>query len=185
MEHTGTVILHTNRLQLRPFSPGDAAVLFDRLTGDAPGAYALGWQVHADAAETQAMLAQWQKEYENLLFYTWAVTGPDGESLIGMVQLHGVEKGKKDCELGFWMGRDFRGQGYTAEAVRAVLELALGTVGFGEVCALHFCGNAGAEGVLQKIGMRKRGLLPGYVCTVDGRIEDCVLWSKTAGKRRL
>jgi len=175
--HCGTQPLTTQHLSLRPFAPTDAQDLFHNLTCDVQAAETLGWEAHTSLDQTTEMLREWHNSYKDNRFYIWAVILSASDTCIGLVQLHEIQEEKGCCELGFWIGRAYRRQGYAAEAAQAVLDFAFAKIGFPEVCALHFAGNLGAESVLRKLGMKRCGLLTSHVLTADGRVKDCVLYS--------
>lgn len=60
-------------------------------------------------------------------------------------------------ELGFAFGRDGQGQGYAAEAARAVLRLAFDDLGFHRVTAVVVEGNDASVRLLGRLGFRQEG----------------------------
>lgn len=58
-------------------------------------------------------------------------------------------------ELGFALGRDHHGQGYAAEAARAVLGLAFDDLGFHRVTAVVVDGNDASVRLLERLGFRQ------------------------------
>ena len=60
-------------------------------------------------------------------------------------------------ELGFAFGRDHHGQGYAAEAARAVLGLAFDDLGFHRVSAVVVDGNDASARLLGRLGFRQEG----------------------------
>ena len=58
-------------------------------------------------------------------------------------------------ELGFAVGRDHHGQGYAAEAARAVLDLAFDDLGFHRVSATVVEGNDASTRLLGRLGFRQ------------------------------
>jgi len=71
--------------------------------------------------------------------------GVDVLGMIGMVQIDG------QAHLGYWIAREYRGQGYATEAGRAVLSLAR-TLGHAHVVARHMLDNPASGRVLRKLG---------------------------------
>ncbi|MBD3728449.1 MAG: GNAT family N-acetyltransferase [Sphingomonadales bacterium] len=76
-----------------------------------------------------------------------------GRGVIGSAGL-GEYNGKP--EIGYWIGRDFWGQGYATEAGRAVLEIAR-TLGHKRLTAGHFVDNPASGKVLRKLGFLPTG----------------------------
>ncbi|WP_068092459.1 GNAT family N-acetyltransferase [Novosphingobium rosa] len=71
--------------------------------------------------------------------------GVDVLGMIGMIQIDG------QLHLGYWIARDYRGQGYATEAGRAVLSLAR-TLGHRHIVARHYLDNPASARVLRKLG---------------------------------
>ena len=63
------------------------------------------------------------------------------------------------AEIGYWLGRDYWGQGFCTEAVIAVLDYGFETLGLHRIFAQHISRNAASARVLEKSGFRKEGVL--------------------------
>ncbi len=74
---------------------------------------------------------------------------------IGMTGLHRHED--RHAELGYWLGRTFRGRGFATEAVRAALDWAQRGWGRRAVLSSHFADNPASGRVLQKAGFLYTG----------------------------
>jgi RimJ/RimL family protein N-acetyltransferase len=85
------------------------------------------------------------------------VTLPSGEGakLVGSA---GLARHEGRVEIGYWIARQHRGQGYATEAVCAVLRLAK-ALGHGRIGAVLFADNPASERVLAKAGFHKCGEL--------------------------
>jgi RimJ/RimL family protein N-acetyltransferase len=87
---------------------------------------------------------------------TYAVCLKDGKP-IGSVGLH--LKGSTDmtdredeCELGYWLGKPFWGQGLIPEAARELLRHAFETLGMRAVWCGYYEGNVKSKRVQEKLG---------------------------------
>lgn len=78
----------------------------------------------------------------------------EGE-MIGMLGFHPMDDGR--CELGYWLGRDWRGRGLATEAVRGALDWARREWGRRYVMARHFTDNPASGEVLCKAGFLYTG----------------------------
>ncbi len=76
-----------------------------------------------------------------------------GPKLIGSAGL-GSHEG--EAEIGYWIGRDYWGNGYATEAARGVLSLAR-TLGHQRLRASHYVDNPASGKVLQKLGFAPTG----------------------------
>jgi RimJ/RimL family protein N-acetyltransferase len=95
-----------------------------------------------------------RREQERLLphFFITLPTA-QGARLVGSI---GLGRDGDDVELGYWIARDWWGQGYATEAARAVLRLAA-ALGHRRIVAGHFADNPTSGRVLTKAGFRLTG----------------------------
>jgi ribosomal-protein-alanine N-acetyltransferase len=89
--------------------------------------------------------------------------------------------------MGFWIGVDWWGQGYASEAARAAVRFAFKELNLNRVYAHYMTRNPASGRVLEKIGMKREGLLRQRV-RKWGVFEDVVIlamlrddWLKMAG----
>lgn len=172
-------ILETDRLLLRPFTLDDVAEV-TRLVGE------------RQVAETTLNIPH---PYSNRDAVTWIGTlGPGFEAgtkatyasmskdgqLLGAA---GLEISVKDrrAELGYWTGLPWWNNGYATEASRALVAYAFGELGLHRVHACHLAGNPASGRVMEKLGMRREGVLREHTCR-RGRPEDIVQWGILRGE---
>jgi len=98
----------------------------------------------------------------------------DGEALVGIVSLHQIDRDGRRAELGYWIGVPWWGRGYATEAARAVVRYGFDELGLHKIHAHYLARNPASGRVLERIGMRREGLLREEVCKW-GRFEDVVL----------
>lgn len=104
---------------------------------------------------------------------TWAIR--DGDTLAGMVGLHGISLGGAG-ELGYWMAAPSRRRGLLAEAARAVIDWGFSTDG----AALQriewraVVGNVGSARVARTLGFRYEGLLRRALSNSFGRDDGWI-----------
>jgi RimJ/RimL family protein N-acetyltransferase len=60
--------------------------------------------------------------------------------------------------LGFWLGKEFRGQGFMAEAILRVSEFGFTEIGLERIEAEHFAQNMASGRAMEKAGMVKEGV---------------------------
>lgn len=141
----------TERLFLRPPFPedwrevyrgiNDAGVV--RMLARAPWPYA--------PADAQAFCNVKRDPLE--LEFAVTLPGVHGAPVIGMI---GLNCTLDVPEVGYWISRGFRRQGYATEALRAVVETAR-MLGVRRVQAGHFVDNPASGGVLRKAGFAETG----------------------------
>jgi len=180
--------METERLVLRPLKPDDAAA-FARLAGSREIAHTTITIPHP-FSENQAR--QWivartgQSEAGKGIVFAIA-TMADAQ-LIGTVGLREIDAEHSQAEIGFWIGAPSWGKGYATEAARRVIRYAFEECNLNRVYAHHMVRNPASGRVLEKLGMKREGLLRQRI-RKWGVFEDVVLlailrddWAQTCGK---
>ena len=183
MKHRGTQRLETERLILRPFEIRDAEAMFRNWAGDPMVTRFLTWPPHTDARASGYVLSEWVPAYARPDFYQWAIVLKTMGEPIGSLSVVRLDERVDECELGWCIGRDWWGQGITTEAGEAVLRFLFGEVGAQRVAARHATNNPGSGRVMQKLGMRREGVLRRAGRSNQG-IEDLVQYSILAEEYR-
>ena len=154
--------LRTRRLMLRPFRRSDVGRLVV-LAGDRDIALnTLNIPHPYERHHGEEWIASHQGQYERRESVTYAITLREGGLLIGAVGLI-VDEPNEVAELGYWVGKPYWGQGYAAEAGRALVAWGFERLGLHRVHASHFPRNPASGAVLRKIGMRHEGTLREHV----------------------
>lgn len=146
--------IETERLVLRPPRLPDALYVAElandpdvaRMTTRIPYPYRL-----ADAQAFIARVALSDPQKDQPLLVEHREFGP-----VGMVGLH-REPGSRLMELGYWLGRTFRGRGLATEAVAGALGWAREALGKRALVSSHFVDNAASARVLDKAGFLYTG----------------------------
>jgi ribosomal-protein-alanine N-acetyltransferase len=162
--------LRTARLVLRPHTLADAPAVqryasdidVSRNTLTIPHPYPEG------AAAT--WIESVHKKVADGVAAVFAICEHGRDELIGTIGLQ-IEREQRRAELGYWMGKPFRGKGLTSEAARAVLEHGFGELGLERIFAGHFHWNPASGRVLEKAGMLREGLLRGHVLKNGERVD--------------
>ena len=82
--------------------------------------------------------------------------------LIGAVGLR-IEQEHQAAEMGYWIGKDYWGQGYATEAARVVLRYGFECWRLHRIYAHHMGKNPASGRVLQKLGMQHEGRLRQHI----------------------
>lgn len=153
MNHTGSKVLQTERLVLRPFRLGDAEAMFSNWAHDGEVTKYLTWTPHKSVEKTQGLLRIWEEEAKNPECYHWAIV-LDGE-VVGDVAL---VSNKEECgTVGYCLSRKCWGKGVMTEAFLAVLKYLFEEVGFHRIEAVHSVENPASGRVMEKCGLRYEG----------------------------
>jgi ribosomal-protein-alanine N-acetyltransferase len=151
-------IIRTERLTLRPFRYEDARDV-QRLAGSKAIADTTARVPHP---YEDGMAEDWIKTHK-LLFkrqkaVIYAITRTDTGSLVGAIGLE-LHMANKRAEIGYWIGRRYWNRGYATEAAEALLMYGFTELGLNRIYAHHFRRNPSSGRVMQKIGMKREGLL--------------------------
>jgi RimJ/RimL family protein N-acetyltransferase len=82
-----------------------------------------------------------------------------------------------EAELGYWIARPYWGQGFAAEAARAVVNIAK-ALGHEKLVSGHFTDNPASGRVLRKIGFQPLGRIEQRYSAGRGREVSCALYDK-------
>lgn len=168
--------LRTERLLLRPFQLNDSeameAIINDRLIASNTRTIEFPYPTGAAQVWINGHAESWLAG-RSVVF---AICNGRIDSKIRPGELMGaigleIEEADQRAELGFWMGADFRGRGFCTEAARAVVEFGLQRLALNRIYAEHLLRNPASGRVLEKIGMRREGVLRRH-CRKWGVFED-------------
>jgi RimJ/RimL family protein N-acetyltransferase len=87
---------------------------------------------------------------------------------IGAVRLDVRDPANRSGDMGYSFNRSAWGQGLGSEAAAALVRVAFDVLGLHRLWATCDVRNAGSAGVLERIGMRREGLLRGHLQGRDG-----------------
>lgn len=172
----------TERLVLRTWDEGDLDAFMKATNTPAVMRWLGGvWprQNHEAAFER---IAQYQRDFGHTL---WVVEDRANGELLGFCGLKrvnspGAEAMAGTPEVGWRLRESAWGQGIAKEAAIASLDLAFGRFGYGEVVAITVEGNEASQGLMRRLGMKRRRDLD----YVDPRhVEDlgpALVWSISA-----
>lgn len=146
--------LETPRLLLRPFAPGDAALVHHVYSDPVVMRYVATGAVES-LAVTERLLLDYEAHQSRHGYSFWAVIEQASGALIGDAGLYRTPVG--DVELGYTLGAAWWGRGYATEAASRWLVCAFDELGLSEVMALAEPANAASLRVLEKLGMRRDG----------------------------
>ena len=152
-------MIETTRLLLRPWHEDDAEALY-KYASDPDIGPAAGWPPHTNVENSRQIIQTVFSAPE-----TYAVCLKDGTPIgsIGLKLNGSTDMTHRDdeCELGYWIGKPFWGQGMIPEASRALLRHAFENLGMQAVWCGYYEGNEKSKRVQEKLGFV-------YQYTTDG-----------------
>ena len=143
------MILKTKRLTLRPWHESDAESLYQYASDPDVGPIA-GWPAHTSVAESRRVI---RKVLCGAECYAICLNG----SAIGAVELKlnghtDMTERDDECELGYWLGKPFWGQGLMPEAAAELIRRGFEDLGMHAIWCGYYDGNAKSKRVQEKLG---------------------------------
>ena len=148
-------MLETERLILRRWEKNDADSLFEYAKDPDVGPIA-GWPAHRSVEESRNVIKNVFNGKE-----AYAICLKTDNKAIGAVELKlnghtDMTERDDECELGYWLGKPFWGQGIVPEAVKEMLRHAFEDLGIKTVWVGYYEGNIKSKRVQEKCGFRYR-----------------------------
>ncbi len=81
------------------------------------------------------------------------------KEVVGVIDLMNIDFENENAELGYWLGKKFRGQGIMTEAGHLMLELGFKKLGLNKIGAYAYGDNPASQKVIKKLGMKKEAHL--------------------------
>jgi len=151
--------LKTARLILRPWNTADADVL-QLLAGRREIADTMISVPHPFTKHhAETWIAGHAQAYARGNALHFAITLASTGSLVGAIELRDINTEHSHAELSVWVGVEWWGQGFATEAARAVLGHGFEQCNLNRIVAFHMVRNPASGCVLERIGMRREGLL--------------------------
>ena len=146
-------MLETKRLVLRSWEDGDAEDLYEYAKNPDVGPIA-GWPAHQSPEESRGVIKNVLNGRE-----AYAVCLKTDGKAIGAIELKlkghtDLTERDDECELGYWLGKPFWGQGIMPEAAEEMLRHAFEDLGMTKVWVGYYEGNAKSKRVQEKLGFR-------------------------------
>ena len=143
-------MLETERLLLRPWQEADADALYQYASDPDIGPPA-GWPPHTGVENSREIIRNVLAVPET---YALCLKGGAPVGSVGLKLKGSTDMTDRDdeCELGYWIGKPFWGQGLIPEACRALLRYAFETLGMRAVWCGYYDGNEKSRRVQEKLG---------------------------------
>lgn len=167
------VTLRTARLELRMPTAADAEAITDACQDPEIPRWTVVPSPYSgeDARQFIGLVATQWADGEAC---TWAIRR-DGE-LIGMIGLHDITGNAAggQAEIGYWIARDARGEGYVTEAAGAVIDWGFAELGLARIEWRAVVDNIGSARTARALGFRFEGTLRQGHSSPRGRADAWV-----------
>ena len=166
MKHLGTVTLETERLILRKCMESDYKDSYKYCCSDPELCRLQGFGVHSSDEVTRRSFKEKEERYKiDPSYYEWAIVRKEDNQFMGEIVLVHYDEFNNDMELGYHLGKAFRGHGYMQEALNEIIRFAFEDLDLSEVYALILNDNINSQKV------SKSGNLE-YAETIEDHKDD-------------
>ncbi|MBO5394672.1 MAG: GNAT family N-acetyltransferase [Clostridia bacterium] len=179
MNHTGTIVIETQRLILRPLVLKDAQDLYELLIDEQIMEFLAGIPEYTGVDMAVSYINNTlSKKYNSPDFYDWAIEEKESGKMIGRISLHKQDDYRRMADLVWFVSPTVRGKGYATEGARAAIK-HLQKVGFERIEAFADVENKPSQRVMEKLGMKYEGTLKKYDCRRDESLYDANMYAIT------
>lgn len=145
--------IDSERLVLRPVTLKDAEDMFEYASDEETTYYVFNRHTSLKMTE-ESIVSYFMEDPLGKFGIELKETG----KMIGTIDLR-VKNQDKRAIMGYTLNKDYHGRGYMTEAAKRLLELGFNTLGLECIAALHDERNAVSGKVMERIGMKKEGVL--------------------------
>lgn len=148
--------IETDRLLLRQVQPGDLDAVYAYQSLPEVARYCM-WEprTREQVAERMSRWIAMDGQGQDSEGITYAITLKSDNSMIGDAGLMFRDREARQAELGYVLHPDYFGQGYTSEAVAAVMQIGFEKLNMHRLFARCDARNIGSWKVMEKLGMKR------------------------------
>lgn len=150
----------TERLAAAAAARADAQAVLDSYAHDAEVARYMVWQPHRDVGETVAFLESCESAWASGRSYSWCLRLKADGALVGMLS---ARVRGESMDMGYVLGRAWWRRGLMGEAVTWLVQWAWEQPTIARVWATCDVDNSASARLLERIGMRREGVLRRWV----------------------
>ena len=143
--------METARLILRPWRREDAEDLYEYARDPAVGP-AAGWPPHTSVEKSRDIIRDVLSAPETYAVCLKETGRPIGSIGLKIGDATDMTDLADECELGYWLGKPYWGQGLIPEAAGALLRRAFEQLGMHAVWCGYYDGNEKSRRVQEKLG---------------------------------
>ena len=169
LNHKGSIDIKTDRLLLRKFRISDAEDIFATWTSDERAAKYTSWYAHKNIEDTKAYVEYMVSKTE-LSDYNWIIELDN--KIIGSINVCYSDDYLKIAGIGYVLGYEYWGKGYTTEAAKTVIRFLFNDVNYRKIIAGCDSENIGSFRVMEKLEMKREAVLRENIKRKDGTWGD-------------
>lgn len=116
------------------------------------------WPEHTkEVADTRAFIASQLNGYVNDQILPLAICA-DG-NLVGMIDLHNINREQKSAEMGYWLAEKHQGQGFVSRCARVLLDLGFQSYDLEVMRIDAQVDNGSSRAVAERLGFSLDGII--------------------------
>jgi [ribosomal protein S5]-alanine N-acetyltransferase len=162
--------LETDRLLLRKLSLADAADIFAYASDPEVTKYT-SWSTHQAIADSEQFLESAIAKYAAGQPMDWGIVRKGDRKAIGTCGFASWDCTHARAEIGYVLSRQYWGQGYMTEAVKAAISFGFHVMMLNRIQATCMVENLASARVMQKVGMHYEGTLLEYAFFKDRYLD--------------
>lgn len=169
--------LETERLILRRYKESDIDAMYDLITDENMSKY-LTFPKNSKEEELE-YVKKCIKEADESKYEKWVIERKSDNEVLGNIDVNTIVKKHNYCNVGYAIRYMYWGNGYAAEALKAVSDYLLNEGGYYLVeCSCNEL-NTQSSKVMQKAGFKKDGYIANRRLNKDGTYSGVEYYSKT------
>ena len=134
------------------------------------------WDAHRSIADSKAYLRYILRQYRSGEPSSWGIELIETGRLIGTIGFMWWNREYRSAEVGYSLSRVYWGQGLMTEALGEIIRFGFGQMHLHRIEAQHETDNPASGRVMEKVGMRKEGVLRGRLYN-KGKYADVALYA--------
>lgn len=168
--------IETDRLILRRYKESDIDAIYEIITDERLSKYIKFPNLTKD--EELECIKQWINEADDSKYEKWVLERKTDGVVVGNIDVNTVVKKHNYCNVGYTIRFDYWGNGYAAEALKAVSDHLLNNSGYYLVeCSCNEL-NIQSSKVMLKAGFKKDGYIANRRLNKDGTYSGVEYYSK-------
>ena len=169
--------METERLLLRRYKETDIDAIYDIITDERLSKYIKFPNLTRE--EELEYIKVWIEEADISKYEKWVIERKSDSSVVGNIDVNTVVEKHNYCNVGYTIRYDYWGNGYAAEALKAVSDHLLNNRGYYLVeCSCNEL-NKQSSKVMLKAGFKKDGYIANRRLNKDGIYSGVEYYSKT------
>ncbi|MEK6908555.1 MAG: GNAT family N-acetyltransferase [Nanoarchaeota archaeon] len=168
--------IETKRLILKQVSEGDSLEIA-KIGNDREISYfTYYWPYPLTESKVNKILREIEKEWkEKKTVIMFKIQLKDNGNIIGVIDIFDINKTDKNAKVGYWLGKDYRGNGYALEALKEAIDFSFNKLKLEKLFADTLTNNISSNKLLKKAGFRKIGTMEKDKL-IEGNFIDRYLW---------